>query len=120
VITGSGTARERLERALHVLCDQAEANLALFEALDSAASDSIYHDAGDDALTRSVFTDPIRRLLLDGIADGSLRVEDVDETATVLFNAVGWTYHHLRAGHGWPAERASRSLVGLVVDGLRP
>ena len=39
-------------------------------------------------------------------------------TATVLFNAVGHTYRHLRAGHGWSSERAREGVLRLVLDGL--
>jgi hypothetical protein len=38
--------------------------------------------------------------------------------ATVLFNLVGWTYMHLRTGHGWTPERASRHLLSLAVEGV--
>jgi hypothetical protein len=51
-----------------------------------------------------VFTDPIERILRDGIADGSLRPVDPLETATVLFSLVGWTCIHLRTGHAWSAR----------------
>ena len=56
----------------------------------------------------SVFTEPVQRLLADGVADGSLAVDDPEETATVLFNLVGHTYRHLRAGHGWSPEAHAR------------
>jgi AcrR family transcriptional regulator len=70
-------------------------------------------------LTRSVFTEPVERLLRDGAADGSLRaVEDPVETATVLYNLVSHTYRHLRSGHGWPAERARRGVLALALDGV--
>jgi hypothetical protein len=36
-----------------------------------------------------VFTEPLEKLLREGIADGSLRDVDPVETATVLFNLVG-------------------------------
>jgi hypothetical protein len=38
--------------------------------------------------------------------------------ATVLFNAVGHTYRHLRAGHGWDAERARAGILELAMSGL--
>ena len=60
-------------------------------------------------------------VLRDGAADGSLRaVDDPDETATVLYNMVGWTYQHLRRGHGWSGPRASRAVIELAVSGLEP
>ncbi len=56
---------------------------------------------------------------MDGAEDGSLRrLEDPDETATVLYNLVGWTYWHLRVGHRWPPERAAAAVVGIAIDGV--
>ena len=78
----------------------------------------MFHRREDVALTRGVWTAPLERLLRDGAADGSLREVDVPETATLLMNLVGYTYRHLRAGHGWPPERATRSIVSLVMEGL--
>ncbi len=46
-------------------------------------------DEEEEAMTRSVFTDPLEKLLREGIADGSLREVDPLESATVLFNLVG-------------------------------
>jgi AcrR family transcriptional regulator len=70
-------------------------------------------------LTRSVFTEPVERLLRDGAADGSLRaVEDPVETATVLYNLVSHTYRHLRRGHGWPPARARQAVLTLALDGV--
>ncbi|MGI8863861.1 MAG: hypothetical protein ACR2JH_05590 [Solirubrobacteraceae bacterium] len=65
-----------------------------------------------------LFTEPLERLLRDGIADGSLRNVDPVETATVLFNQVGWTYVHLRTGHGWNAQRAQTATVDPVFNGI--
>jgi hypothetical protein len=38
----------------------------------------------------------------------------------VLFNIVGWTYIHLRTGHGWGAERAREATLDPVLHGLIP
>jgi hypothetical protein len=65
-----------------------------------------------------VFTEPLERLLRDGAADGSLAVVDPLEEATVLFNLVGWTYVHLRTGHGFAPERARRGVLDPVLHGL--
>ena len=62
--------------------------------------------------------EPLERLLLDGAIDGSLARVDAQETATVLFNLVGHTYGHLRAGHGWNAQRARDGVLRLVTEGL--
>ena len=117
-LTASGTGAERLTQALEALCDSAEEHMALLVAL-RAQSDGVFHrDDHEEALTRSVFTEPLERLLRDGIADGSLRTVDPTEMATVLFNLVGWTYIHLRTGHGWKPERARRVTLDPVLHGL--
>ena len=114
----TGTGVQRLRYALERLCGVTEDNLALFGALSASSREAIYHESGPEALTRSVFTEPLERLLLDGAGDGSLAPLDAQETATVLFNLVGHTYAHLRAGHGWDAARAREGVIGLVMTGL--
>jgi AcrR family transcriptional regulator len=116
VATGNG--RERLSQALESLCEVTERNRATLGALSSAARDQIYHDRGPGRLTREEFTEPLQRLLLDGATDGSLREVDAEETATLLFNAVGHTYAHLRSGHGWAPERARSGVIRLLIQGL--
>jgi AcrR family transcriptional regulator len=118
-LVARGTASQRLRLALELQCDLADRNLATLEALSGAARAEIFHEPGPGALTRSVFVEPLERLLLDGAADGSLvAVPDPRETATVLFNAVGHTYRHLRVGHGWSPGRAREGVLSLVLDGL--
>ena len=118
-LTGDGTGAERLAQALDALCVSAEDHMALLVAL-RAQSDGIFHRDDDEALTRTVYTEPLEKLLREGTADGSLRDVDALETATVLFNLVGWTYIHLRTGHGWPADRARRAVLDPVLYGLLP
>lgn len=117
-LTSAGSGAERLERALTALCVLIEQNLELVRALDSRTNAAVFHEPDPEALTRQPFTEPLERLLRDGVADGTLATDDVAETATTLFNLVSWTYLHLRAEHGWPAERARRSTLGLVLNGL--
>lgn len=117
-LTSAGTGAARLAHALEALCDSAEENMALLLAL-RAQSDAIFHrEEEEEALTRTVFTEPLERLLRDGADDGSLRDVDPVQTATVLFNMVGWTYIHLRTGHGWNPERARRATLDPVLNGL--
>ena len=116
-VTGTGTGRERIRLALEALCDSAERDLGLLIALRERTSE-VFHENGTEALTRTVFTEPLERLLRDGASDGSLRALDPVETATVLFNMVGWTYVHLRAEHGWAPERARVSVIDLAMCGL--
>ena len=119
VLTGPGAAAERLAAALEAICEQAEEHLDLLVALQAQA-DAVFHEPGDEPLTRTVFTEPLERILRDGAQDGTLREVEYAEVATVLFNLVGWTYIHLRTGHSWPAERARRNVLAIALDGLRP
>src|SRR5581483_6230502 len=97
-LTAAGSGCERLSVALGALCEVAEKHLPLL-----VATDTIFHEA--HILTSKSFTEPLARLLSDGISDGSLRQGDCDEMASVLFNTVCWTYVHLRARHQWAPER---------------
>ncbi|PZS14499.1 MAG: TetR/AcrR family transcriptional regulator [Solirubrobacterales bacterium] len=114
-LVGTGTGAERLAHALELVCGVTERNSAMLEALSASSHDA---NAGAGALTRPVFTEPLARLLLDGAADGSLAELDPQETATVLFNLVGHTYRHLRAGHRWSARRAREGVIALVMGGV--
>jgi AcrR family transcriptional regulator len=120
-LTAPEPAGERLARALEILCELAEENLGLLLALDAQANAAVFHDDREaEALTRDVFTEPLERLLRDGYAEGSVNeLGDPLETATTLFNLVGWTYVHLRSGHRWRPERARRATLELVLTGLR-
>lgn len=116
-LTSPGTAAERLHSALEALCGQAEENMEILIALRSQ-TDEVFHEPGTEAMTRSMFTEPFERILLDGARDGSLREVDALETATVLFNLVGWTYIHLRTGHGWSADRARDRVLDVALNGV--
>jgi AcrR family transcriptional regulator len=117
-LTAPGTGAHRLQLALRAVCEAAEEHLELLLAL-RAQADHVFHreDAGE-VLTRTPFTEPLERILSDGIADGTLRPLDVEETATALFNMVGWTYVHLRTGHRWPPSRAARAVLDPVLRGV--
>jgi AcrR family transcriptional regulator len=117
-LTAAGSGADRLQRALVSLCASAERNLAVLIALQ-AHTDVIFHEEADtERLTRSVFTEPLERLLRDGAADGTLRPVDPQESATVLFNLVGWTYVHLRHGHRWAPDRARAAVLDVALNGL--
>jgi len=117
-LTARGSGRERLEAALAGYCGAVEANLEVLAALAEADHNAIFHDEGPRGLSRPAFTEPIRRLLQDGVADGSLVAPDLDETATLVLNLVSWTYRHLRRGHGWSAERAREGVLHIALDGV--
>jgi len=119
-LTSEGTGRDRLELGLRRVCEVAESYLGLLEALP-AERDAVFHEddpAGGEVMTREPFTAPLLKLLRDGLADGTLKAEDPEETATVLFNQVCWTYIHLRQGHRWKPERARDAVVRLTIDGV--
>jgi hypothetical protein len=97
---------------------QPERNLAVLTALEDDARDALLHEAGDEALTRGEFTQPLERLLRDGALDGTIAVDDPAGTATLLFNVVGWTYRHLRLGHRRNPERATRAIADLALRGV--
>jgi AcrR family transcriptional regulator len=117
-LTARGSGRERLEQALAGYCEAVEANLEVLAALAEADHNAIFHEGGPRGLTRQAFTEPIRRLLQDGVADGSLVAADPAETATLLLNLVSWTYRHLRRGHGWDAERARDGVLRIALNGV--
>jgi AcrR family transcriptional regulator len=117
-LTARGSGRERLEQALAGYCGAVEANLEVLAALAEADHNAIFHEGGPRGLSRPSFTEPIRRLLQDGVADGSLVAEDPDESATLLLNIVSWSYRHLRRGHGWSAERSRDGVLRIALDGV--
>jgi AcrR family transcriptional regulator len=116
-LTADGDAAARLRLALEAECAVAEEHLEVLEAIDAATRDELFHDAG--GLTRSEFVEPLRRLLTDGVQDGTLHSADAREDATVLFNLVGHTYRHLRTGHGWAPERARDAVLRVALEGVR-
>jgi len=113
ILTGGGTGRDRLERGLIALCELLDRHLPLMLATDEA-----FHQ--DTAPGRPPdYLHPFIQFLREGAADGSLAPgDDVVEAADLAFNAVAWTFVHLRGRHGWPAERATSRVVGVVLDGL--
>jgi AcrR family transcriptional regulator len=121
-LTAPGDAATRLRLALEACCDVDERYLSLLDELGDHRRDAIFHEEGDGpVLTRATFTDALRRLLEDGARDGTLDPgDDPERTATLLFNAAGWTYRHMRVGHRWPPEQARAAVVELLVRGARP
>ena len=116
-MTAKGSAAVRLRAVLERCCEIAERHLDVVEAMDIAARNAAFH--GPDGLTRPEFVEPLRRLLVDGQADGSLRSVDIDEDATLLYNLVGHTYRHMRTGHGWSPQRAREGVLRIAFDGIR-
>lgn len=113
VLTVPGSGRDRLARGLEALCEVIERHLPLLLATDEA-----FHQAAPGG--PESYLDPFVHFLREGAQDGSLPLADGDATdaADLAFNAVAWTYTHLRGRHGWPAEKAQARVVGLVLDGI--
>jgi AcrR family transcriptional regulator len=113
ILTGQGTGRDRLERGLAALCDLLDRHLPLMLATDEAFHQETAPGQPPDYLH------PFIQFLREGAADGSLAPgADVVEAADVAFNAVAWTYVHLRGRHGWPADKAALRVTGVVLHGL--
>jgi AcrR family transcriptional regulator len=113
VLTSDGTGRERLRRGLEALCGLIDEHLPLLLATDEAFHQQPHPGQPADYLR------PFIAFLRDGAADGTLVPgDDVVEAADAVFNATAWPYVHLRGRHQWPAERARRVVVGLVLDGV--
>lgn len=121
ILAADGDARSRLTALVEAVCALTDERSDLLSGLDDAALNAIYHEPGDDSLTRTEFTAPIVRLLRDGALDGSLRTFDrPEEAATVLYVQVTETYLHLRREHRWPAQRATGAVLDLTLNGLLP
>jgi AcrR family transcriptional regulator len=113
VLTSGGTGRERLVRGLEALCELLDRHLPLMLATDEA----FHQDTAPEVPPH--YLHPFIRFLREGSDDGSLPpAQDVIATANLAFNAVAWPYVHLRGRHGWPAEKARTSIVGVVMDGI--
>jgi AcrR family transcriptional regulator len=113
VLTAEGTGRERLRRGLEALCGLIDEHLPLLLATDEAFHQEPHRGQSADYLR------PFVTFLREGAAVGTLAPgDDVVEAADAVFNATAWPYVHLRGRHNWPAERARRVVVGLVLDGV--
>ena len=119
-VTGRGTGAERLQAMLVAVCEVTEDHLSFLAALDEESDKRFFHESGDVVRSREGYIDPIERLLVDGIADGSIRPVEVEETATVIVNAVDRTYRHLRRAHDWDPLRSRQVLIELLLRGLQP
>ncbi|MBS1886988.1 MAG: TetR/AcrR family transcriptional regulator [Actinobacteria bacterium] len=118
-LSAEGPAPGRLRLALEGVCRVDERYLGLLEGLGEEL-EPIFHESGDgEILTKASFTGALRRILEDGAREGTLDPgEDAEATATLLFNAVSWTYRHMRVGHRWEVERARAQVVDLLLSGV--
>ena len=62
----------------------------------------------------------IRRLLQDGIADGSIAPLDPKLAAFAIAGALNWIAHWYRAGRSLTPEQVAETFVGLLEHGLAP
>src|SRR6478609_5812712 len=98
-VTGKGNGAERLEAMLVAVCEVTEDHLSFLVALDEESDRRFFHESDPEVHSREV---------------------DIEETATVLVNAVDRTYRHLRRAHDWSPVRARAALIDLTMRGLRP
>ncbi|MGA9112761.1 MAG: TetR/AcrR family transcriptional regulator [Candidatus Dormiibacterota bacterium] len=115
ILTGPGTGAERLGAALAAMCDVADRHLPLL-----LASDSAFRQSHAEVMHAVGFTEPIVRLIRDGVADGSIAgPADPAALGDVVFNATYWPYIHLRGRHRWSARDARAMLLPLIQGGIR-
>jgi AcrR family transcriptional regulator len=113
VLTAPGTGRDRLELGLRALCALVERHLPLMLITDEA-----FHQA-PRANETPKYLGPFIAFLREGAADGTLAPgDDIVEAADAVFNATAWPYVHFRGRHNWPAARAQRVVVDLVLHGV--
>jgi AcrR family transcriptional regulator len=62
----------------------------------------------------------IRRLLREGVKDGSIEPCDVKMTAFALAGALNWIAHWYRANQGMTAAQVADAFVTIFEEGLRP
>src|SRR4051812_41373425 len=62
----------------------------------------------------------IRRLLREGVKDGSIQPCDVKMTAFALAGALNWIAHWYRANQGMTATQVADAFVTIFEEGLRP
>src|SRR5690606_27728932 len=114
-----GTARERLEAAVHaqiaVMLDQPAACRALVGDLGRATRLPELAHALQEAFQR-----PIEQLLAEGAADGSLHVQsDPEEASLAIFGAitVAGLYHAVEDTRP-PAEQIAKRVLAVLMQGL--
>ncbi len=122
-LTQTGSAHERMLALLDALYDLADQHLGLVAGLYDGPTAMFHMGLGgtdDTVLTRFEYTEPFARLLLDGNADGTLRSDDPEQDAELIFNTAGWTYVHFRRSHRWPATKAREAVTRLTLAAFAP
>ncbi len=116
VLTGPGTAAERLRHGLEALCRVAERHAGVMRALYGVAGRPVPGEP--ERRTNMDVAEPFERLLRDGLLDGTLATDDPGADAVLTLNGAGWTYLHLRSAHGWSEDRARTRAVDLAIAQL--
>jgi TetR/AcrR family transcriptional regulator len=121
-VSGPGTAAARLRGVIR-------SHLEVFQR-HPMASRAMQFDLGRAARVPEIaaqadtaFIEPVRKLLAEGVADGSLRpVEHPRLTATTLLGAI--TTAGINAltmdGARLPVDAVAEVVAGVLLDGLRP
>ena len=113
ILTAEGSGADRLRRALDALCGVCDRHLYLMLANDEA-----FHQTPQPG-QRPDYLGPFITFIRQGAADGSLAPgDDPVEAADAVFNATAWPYVHFRGRHKWPAAKARRVVVDLVLNGI--
>lgn len=117
-VASKAKASVRLRRVI-------EAHLTVMAANPATARLLVGNLTGAGALTdisaaiRSSFSDPVSRLLAEGIDDGSFRAVDIERTTSALFGAVVVAgLRELVVAEGLDVAAVTSAVVGLVLDGL--
>jgi TetR/AcrR family transcriptional regulator len=119
--SGPGDAGSRLERVVRAHLGVMAANPATCRAL-LAESGRAGRIPEVSAAVESGFYAPLRRLLAEGAADGSLRpVEDAETVVAALYGAVTVAgLHYVLADNRLDPERVAAEVCALVIGGLQP
>jgi TetR/AcrR family transcriptional regulator len=121
VASGPGDARSRLEQVVRAQLGVMAANPATCRAL-LAESGRVGRIPEIAAAVETGFYAPLRRLLDEGAADGSLRpVEDAETVVAAIYGALTIAgLHYLLADKCLDTERVTAQVCALVLGGLEP
>ena len=118
-LAARGSARERLLLLVVALYDLADRHLPLLAGLYDGPTAMFHMGIAEkevEVVTRLEYTEPFERLLEDGRVDGTLRSDHPSQDAELLFNAIGWTYVHLRRSHRWSARKARAAVTNMALS----
>ncbi|AMN45903.1 hypothetical protein ACG33_02010 [Steroidobacter denitrificans] len=119
VCSSAGSARERLA---YVMTRYAEALTSDFGWCMVQAENQDLSPAMSQKVKqlKSKIDQGIRRLLQEGIADGSIRPCDTKITAFALAGAMNWIAYWYKSGDSLTADEIARRFMDLFELGLQP